>query len=59
MPTKLGRILAVSSLLIALTLLLSSPLAAAPSGERPAGRPTTPGHPSATNSMLVSSNEAA
>ena len=35
MPTKLGRILAVSSLLIALTLLLSSPLAAQPADRQP------------------------
>ena len=36
MPTKLGRILAVSSLLIALPLLLSSPLAAQPADRQPA-----------------------
>jgi len=59
MPTKLGRILAVTSLLIIVTLLLSSSLAAAPSGERPTGRPTTPSHPSVVNTTLVSSNEAA
>jgi hypothetical protein len=59
MPTKLGRILAVTSLLIIVTLLLSSSLAAAPDGERATGRAATPSHPSAVNPMLTSSNEAA
>ena len=59
MPRKLGRNLAVTSLLIIVTLLFSSALAAAPSGERPTGRPATSNHPSAVNSTLASSNEAA
>jgi hypothetical protein len=56
MPRTLGRTLAVTSLLIIVTLLLSSSLAAAPSGEAPAGRPA---QPAAVNRTLASANEAA
>jgi hypothetical protein len=60
MPTKLGRILAVTSLLIALTFLLSSPLAAQPVDRQPSPPASAaPDHPSAANAMLASSNEAA
>ena len=59
MLTKLGRFLAVTSLLIIVTLLLSSSLAAAPGDERATARPATPNHPSAVNPTLLSSNETA
>ena len=59
MHTKPGHILAVTSLLIMVTLLLSSTLAAAPSASSPAARPAAPGRPSIDNANLASTNDAA